>query len=494
MLNLKRRGKKKGKKKNVGMKIIDEDYDWKKAEQTSLAIEIDRAKAAGATIVTFDEAVKKQEEDEEEMIFRQAKLRQATQDGSGWVSVNDGAGGEDQSVPQRVDSDDDDSPVRRRHDSDAEDAEDDKDASKTRLDSDDDQSPERRAGGHGRHDSDDDMSPVRRSGRSARHDSDDDMSPVRRGTRHDSDDESPVRRSSKARIDSDDDMSPVRRKDRDSSPPRRRGRDDDDMSAPRRKRPRVGEDDLSPKRRRSRRDSPDDDDDLSPVRKKSSRHDDSDDEQEEKEAMGLLTSKQFTAQNLKKEAKKMKELHSMDAAASGAGAKTVFRDRRGRKLESLQKFMDQKAGKYVDDDEANIEWGSGLVQKEEREREKKMAEQLRKGPFARGRDDELMNAHLRARDRWGDPMLAMIKKKKQKKKKKQIQQQTEESSEAPAASQVKTRPYYQGHPWPNRYGIRPGYRWDGVDRSNGWESKRMLHANNMKVREQQGYRWGASAM
>mmetsp|Transcript_30840 Transcript_30840/g.59479 ORF Transcript_30840/g.59479 Transcript_30840/m.59479 type:complete len:211 (-) Transcript_30840:52-684(-) len=210
--------------------------------------------------------------------------------------------------------------------------------------------------------------------------------------------------------------------------------------------------------------------------------------------MGLLTSKQFTMQNLKKEAKKMKELHSMNAVASGAGAKTVFRDRRGRKLESLQKFMDQKAGKYVEDDEANIEWGSGLVQKEEREREKKMAEQLRKGPFARGRDDELMNADLRARDRWGDPMLAMIKKKKQKKKRKQIQLQTEEPSEEAAAAQVKTRPYYQGHPWPNRYGIRPGYRWDGVDRSNGWETKRMLHANNMKVREQQGYRWGASAM
>ncbi|KAL5237870.1 hypothetical protein ACI65C_005280 [Semiaphis heraclei] len=58
---------------------------------------------------------------------------------------------------------------------------------------------------------------------------------------------------------------------------------------------------------------------------------------------------------------------------------------------------------------------------------------------------------------------------------------------------VKVREF-RGFCPPNRFGIRPGFAWDGVDRSNGYEQKWLLQLNSQKAVEDEAYKWSCSDM
>ncbi|MES1917713.1 MAG: hypothetical protein MHM6MM_009428 [Cercozoa sp. M6MM] len=52
-----------------------------------------------------------------------------------------------------------------------------------------------------------------------------------------------------------------------------------------------------------------------------------------------------------------------------------------------------------------------------------------------------------------------------------------------------------GAPFDNRWNIKPGHRWDGVDRSNGWEAFRQRHVNEQEGRaDQRRAKYAAGAL
>ena len=171
----------------------------------------------------------------------------------------------------------------------------------------------------------------------------------------------------------------------------------------------------------------------------------------------------------------MKSLLSVvDEAQAGKNAETVYRDRKGKKLDMLNEFMLQQAiqeGKAVRLEKAAYDWGRGTVQKESAADAKRELEILAAEPFARMADDPRMEAQRKQIIRDGDPMAEYFAKKQQ-----------EEASALSSSSSnfdLKPRkPVYKGPaPPPNRFNILPGYRWDASDRGNQWEGKLMKASN-----------------
>lgn len=308
---------------------------------------------------------------------------------------------------------------------------------------------------------------------------DENGSPARK-KRKDSSDASPPRRSRK-----DSDASPPRRfrKDSDASPPRRK-RNDSDESPPR-KANRV-----NVKRERSRsRDNRNSRWSSTQIKKEASLspppthrpHNSKMSKTLDGKTAGLQNAQALKRENDEFRQRQEKAYKRMGAEASGRNAEVVIRDRRGRNKE-LEFDADKERAKMEFEEERKKKydrWSKGLKQQEDIDKRREEFVHEANKPLARFEDDDDLQNHLKDRELLDDPMLMYMRKKRM---------------DIKISQGYKEKPQYKGEFPDNRFKIRPGYRWDGVDRSNGYEQKYFMALNSKKSMEEEAYRYSTEDM
>lgn len=172
---------------------------------------------------------------------------------------------------------------------------------------------------------------------------------------------------------------------------------------------------------------------------------------------GLQTAAQTAAMVAAQERRKKAELAAFQASTKqqqDGGGETIYRDASGRIINVAMKRAEARkaAEEAAKAEQAAKEALMGDVQRQAKQERQEQLRSARAMPLARTIEDEDLNDELRSQERWNDPAAQFLTSKK-------------------AATSKTGRPLYKGGFAPNRYGIRPGHRWDGVDRGNGFEKE-----------------------
>lgn len=343
--------------------------------------------------------------------------------------------------------------------------------------------------------------------RRRRHDSDaSSSSGTRRGDRpgrrrHDSDSEASNsnKQSGDGRADSKQNRSKYRRRRHESSdeedrPIAKRHRHDssdgDSKPRPRRQRHDSDSGESTPQKRRHRHDN----EDRQQSNAKRRRHDsDSEDEAPKMTSghrSGLQSSSDFATAEQRLQKKKRRELSSLTKPEGD----TTYRDAAGKKRSLPMGIDKSEADLKKEEEEKSRKLNMGSYQKRREESVRAQYEQVKDMPLARRVEDTQLEESRKSIIRDGDPM-AMYAYKKQRDEPLTSSRPNNNGMDGNTASVPYRKPAYKGPPpKSNRYGIRPGYRWDGIDRGNGWED-RLLGSLHSKGREkEEAYKWSSADM
>ena len=89
---------------------------------------------------------------------------------------------------------------------------------------------------------------------------------------------------------------------------------------------------------------------------------------------------------------------------------TVYRDSSGKKIDTKAARAEAARLKRLREEKEaqKMEWGKGLIQKDEAEKRRQELEKQRSTTFARHADDKDLNEDLKAKELWNDPAAAFL--------------------------------------------------------------------------------------
>lgn len=166
--------------------------------------------------------------------------------------------------------------------------------------------------------------------------------------------------------------------------------------------------------------------------------------------------------------------------------------------------IDHLQSKMVVDDPLNIILRAKQAKKDSRRRQKELQKQTATQEALRLNRESMIKQRLEAAKLKGkesyESELASIQAEESQRVSLERAEEFEQSRrnafqlDISVSQNSRPRPTYQGMDWFNRFNIKPGYRWDGVDRSNGWEKQ--ISAFYAKKREnvQREHDWSVSEM